>query len=196
MSVMQDLRNGMSIQYDCCNLCGQPITAGKWVDGKMVKSYVKMTVYGRSETRKVHIDCIRKYTAVDNTEIFNSTRIRKNGIINFAKIRISANDVMTLKAYMVSCGYTYIWSNQSSAEFISPKFSGFSSFSKMIKNAPKKIDGFKICNVDIYDANDMRTANVYMSNGINTDYTEVGRLFNKNTEKSLKEMSEYIKAHN
>jgi hypothetical protein len=35
-----------------------------------------------------------------------------------------------------------------------------------------------------------------MSNGINTDYTEVGRLFNKNTEKSLKEMSEYIKAHN
>jgi hypothetical protein len=193
MSVMQDLRNGMSIQYDCCNLCGQPITAGKWVNGKMIKSYVKMTVYGRSETRKVHVDCIRKYTAVDNTNIFVSTKVRKNGVINFAKISVSANNVSELKAYLISAGYTYVRANQNGCTFLSPRFSGFSSLSKMIFNATKRIDGFTIRNVDMYNATTMTSANVFMKFGKNTDYTIAGRLFNEGkTEKLvdfLKEMN-------
>lgn len=184
MSVMQDLRNGMSVEYNSCNLCGMPISD---------KKYVKMTVYGRSETRKVHVDCVRKYLAVDNTEIFNSTKVRKNGVINFAKISIKADDITALKAYMVSCGYTYVRANQTTATFISPKFSGCSSVSKLLKIAPNKCSGFEVRNFEIYDVSDMRTEVITMVHGINTDYTEAIRLFNS---KKLEKLSELLKEKN
>ena len=122
-TTMQERHNGMSRVYDSCNLCGEPIAD---------KPYVKMTVFGRSEARKCHVTCIRKYTEVDNTNIFNSTKVRKNGIINFAKISVSADNIDELKTYLISSGYTYTRANQNGCTFLSPRFSGFSSLSKTI----------------------------------------------------------------
>lgn len=184
---MQDFHNGLSKVYNSCNLCGEPIIG---VEGK---HYVKMTVFGRSEKRNVHCTCINKYTEVDNTKTFVSTKVRKNGVINFAKISVSADNTAELKAYLISAGYTYIRANQNAITFLSPRFSGFSSLSKMIYNATKRIDGFIIRNVDIYNASTMTSANVFMKYGKNTDYTIAGRLFNEGkTEKLadfLKEMN-------
>jgi hypothetical protein len=184
---VQEMHNGLSKVYNSCNLCGEPITG---IEGK---HYVKMTVFGRSEKRNVHCTCINKYTEVDNTNTFVSTKVRKNGVINFAKISVSANNSAEIKAYLISAGYTYIRANQNAITFLSPRFSGFSSLSKMIFNATKKIDGFTIRNVDIYNASTMNTANVFMKFGKNTDYTIAGRYFNEGkTEKLisfLKEMN-------
>ena len=184
---VQDMHNGLSKVYNSCNLCGEPIIG---VEGK---HYVKMTVFGRSEKRNVHCTCINKYTEVDNTKTFVSTKVRKNGIINFAKISVSANNTAELKAYLISAGYTYIRANQNAITFLSPRFSGFSSLSKMIFNATKRIDGFTIRNVDMYNADNMNTVNVFMKYGKNTDYTVAGRYFN---EGKIEKLNSFLKEMN
>jgi hypothetical protein len=184
---VQEMHNGLSKVYNSCNLCGEPIIG---VEGK---HYVKMTVFGRSEKRNVHCTCINKYTEVDNTKAFVSTKVRKNGVINFAKISVSADNTAELKAYLISAGYTYVRANQNGCTFLSPRFSGFSSLSKMIFNANKKISGFTIRNVDMYNANTMETANVFMRFGKNTDYTIAGRFFN---EGKIAKLSAFLKEMN
>jgi hypothetical protein len=184
---VQEMHNGLSKVYNSCNLCGEPITG---IEGKQ---YVKMTVFGRSEKRNVHCTCINKYTEVDNTKAFVSTKVRKNGIINFAKISVSADNTAELKSYLISAGYTYIRANQNAITFLSPRFSGFSSLSKMIFNATKRIEGFTIKNVDIYNADNMNTANVFMKYGKNTDYTIAGRYFN---EGKIEKLSAFLKEMN
>jgi hypothetical protein len=190
---VQEMHNGLSKVYNSCNLCGEPITAGKWINGKMVKSYVKMTVFGRSEKRNVHCTCINKYIQVDNTKTFVSTKVRKNGIINFAKISVNADNVAELKSYLISAGYTYVRANQNGCTFLSPRFSGFSSLSKMIFNATKRIEGFTIKNVDLYNADNMNTVNVFMKYGKNTDYTIAGRYFN---EGKIEKLNNFLKELN
>ena len=184
---VQDLHNGLSKVYNSCNLCGEPITG---IEGKQ---YVKMTVFGRSEKRNVHCTCINKYTQVDNTKAFVSTKVRKNGIINFAKISVSADNIPELKAYLISAGYTYVRANQNGCTFLSPRFSGFSSLSKMIFNATKRIEGFTIRNVDMYNADTMNTVNVFMKYGKNTDYTVAGRYFN---EGKIEKLNSFLKEMN
>ena len=184
---VQEMHNGFSKVYNSCNLCGEPI------EGFEGKHYVKMTVFGRSEKRNVHCACINKYTEVDNTKTFVSTKVRKNGIINFAKISVSANNTAELKAYLISAGYTYIRANQNAITFLSPRFSGFSSLSKMMFNATKRIEGFTIRNVDMYNADNMNTANVFMKYGKNTDYTIAGRYFN---EGKIEKLNNFLKEMN
>jgi hypothetical protein len=184
---VQEMHNGLSKVYNSCNLCGEPI------EGIEGKHYVKMTVFGRSEKRNIHCTCINKYIQVDNTNTFVSTKVRKNGVINFAKISVSANNTAELKAYLISAGYTYIRANQNAITFLSPRFSGFSSLSKMIFNATKRIEGFTIKNVDIYNADNMNTANVFMKYGKNTDYTIAGRYFN---EGKIEKLSAFLKEMN
>lgn len=178
MSVMQDMKvtNGL---YNTCNLCGDIVKADD--------RYMRMTVYGRSETRKCHCECFKRYMQVDNTEIFNSTKIRKNGIVNRIKISLSADDMTALKGYMISSGYTYIRANQTSVCFMSPKFSGCSSISKMLKKATEKFN-IKVVGCTVYNLNDNTEAVITMKSGINTDYTEAVRLFNKNKSEKLAEL--------
>ena len=173
MSVLQDMK--VLGGYDKCNLCGNVITDN---------NYTRMTVYGRSETRKCHTSCYSKYVFVDNSEIFNSTKVRRNGIINRVKISFKCNDLIGFKAYAISCGYTYIRSNQTAVTLISPKFSGCSSVSKFLKKADEKF-GIKIVGFTVYNLNDNSEAVITMTKGINIDYTEAIRLFNSNKMEKL-----------
>ena len=183
MSVMQSIKETDGL-YNTCNLCGGVIQP----DDK----FVRMTVYGRSETRKCHCECFKKYMQVDNTEIFNSTKVRKNGIINRAKISFKCDNLIAFKAYAISCGYTYIRANQTSVTLVSPKFSGCSSVSKFLKKADEKF-GIKIASCIVYNLNDNTEAGITMKSGINTDYTEAIRLFNA---KKFAKLDEFIEAHN
>ncbi len=178
MSVMQSIKETNGV-YNTCNLCGGII--------KSDDKFVRMTVYGRSETRKCHTDCYSKYVFVDNSEIFNSTKVRKNGIVNRVKISFKCADLIAFKAYAISCGYTYIRSNQTAVTLISPKFSGCSSISKFLKKADEKF-GIKIASFTVYNLNDNTEAVITMKSGINTDYTEAIRLFNKNKSEKLAEL--------
>jgi hypothetical protein len=63
----------------------------------------------------------------------------------------------------------------------------------MIFNATKKIDGFTIRNVDMYNADNMNTVNVFMKYGKNTDYTIAGRLFN---EGKIEKLNRFLKEMN
>jgi hypothetical protein len=184
--ISQDIHNGTK------NLC--PCCFESVMNGKPIR---RMIVYGRSEGRLVHCNCYRKYIEVDNTEIFNSSKIRKNGIINRAKISISIEnkktDINELKAYMISCGYTYINQNPTSVTFLSPMFSGCSSVSKLLKVAGNKIKCFKVVGFHISNINDGNMENITMKNATNKEYTEAIRRFNKGNMARLKE---YIKAYN
>jgi hypothetical protein len=186
-ALSQDAHNGVKNLCPCCFesvLNGRPIR--------------RMTVYGRSEGRLVHCECYRKYMEVDNTGVFNSSKIRKNGITNRAKLSISIEgktkpEVDDLKAYMISCGYTYTNQNPQSVTFLSPMFSGCSSVSKLLKVAPNKIEGFRVVGFRISNVNDGNMKNITMRNASNKEYTEAIRLFNKG---KFEKLDAFIKEYN
>jgi hypothetical protein len=135
---------------------------------------------------------------VDNTGVFNSSKIRKNGITNRAKLSISIEgktkpEVDDLKAYMISCGYTYTNQNPQSVTFLSPMFSGCSSVSKLLKVAPNKIEGFKVVGFRISNVSDGNMKNITMKTASNKEYTEAIRLFNKG---KFEKLDAFIKEYN
>lgn len=169
----QEAHNGTK---NLCPCCFESVNNGKPIR--------RMSVYGRSEGRLIHCDCYRKYMEVDNTSIFNSSAVRKNGITNRAKLSISIegktkSEVDEIKAYMISAGYTYTNQNPQSVTFLSPMFSGCSSISKLLKVAPNKIKDFRVVGFRISNVNDGNMKNITMKNASNKEYTEAIRLFNK-----------------
>ena len=183
----QDAHNGTKNLCPCCFesvLNGTPIR--------------RMSVYGRSEGRLVHCGCYRKYMEVDNTSIFNSSKVRKNGITNRAKISISIEsktkpEIEEIKAYMVSAGYTYTNQNPQSVTFLSPMFSGCSSISKLLKVAPNKIESFRVAGFYISNVNDGNMKNITMKKASNKEYTEAIRLFNKG---KIEKLDSFMKEFN
>ena len=183
----QNAHNGIK------NLC--PCCFESVLNGKPIR---RMTVYGRSEGRLVHCECYHKYMEVDNTSIFNSSAVRKNGITNRAKLSISIegktkSDVDEIKAYMISAGYTYTNQNPQSATFLSPMFSGCSSISKLLKVAPNKIKGFRVAGFYISNVSIGDMKNITMKKATNKEYTEAIRLFNKG---KFEKLDTFIKEFN
>ena len=183
----QDAHNGTK------NLC--PCCFESVLNGKPIR---RMTVYGRSEGRLVHCECYRKYMEVDNTSIFNSSKVRKNGITNRAKLSISIEgktkpEIEEIKAYMVSAGYTYTNQNPQSVTFLSPMFSGCSSISKLLKVAPNKIENFRVAGFYISNVNDGNMKNITMKKASNKEYTEAIRLFNKG---KIEKLDSFMKEFN
>jgi hypothetical protein len=174
--IQQEMHNGKKF---ICPCCGESTRDGRPIH--------RMMVYGRSEDREVHETCFTKYLQVDNTEILNSTKVRKNGIINRVKLTISSSDISNLKTYMVTSGFTYVRANQYGATFISYQFSGCSSISKWMKNCFTKFSYLQVKNYVIYNVNhnDVEECNITMKYGVNTDYTEAIRLYNANKASKL-----------
>jgi hypothetical protein len=169
--------------YNKCFLCKQPAETAE-------TRY--FTIYGKSQKHEIHLDCIHKYNRIDNTEIFNSSAVRKNGIINRIIISVNGDDMDAIKAYFISAGYTYCRSNQYGCMLLSPKFSGCSSISALLRNSLTKID-YQLKKLTVVNLNDSTSKVITMTKGLNTDYTECIRLFNEKKENKL---NEYIKAHN
>jgi hypothetical protein len=190
-SILQELsQSAHNGTKNLCPCCFESVTNGKPIR--------RMVVYGRSEGRLVHCECYRKYMQVDNTNVFNSSAVRKNGITNRAKLSISIEgktkpEVDELKAYMITCGYTYTNQTPQSATFLSPMFSGCSSISKLLKVAPKKIKGFRVAGFRISNVNDGNMKNITMKNASNKEYTEAIRLFNKG---KFEKLDAFMKEYN
>ena len=183
----QDAHNGTK------NLC--PCCFESVLNGKPIR---RMTVYGRSEGRLVHCECYHKYMEVDNTGVFNSSKVRKNGITNRVKLSISIEgktkpEVDEIKAYMISCGYTYTNQNPQSATFLSPMFSGCSSISKLLKVAPNKIKGFKVAGFHVSNVSIGDMKNITMKKASNKEYSEAIRLFNKG---KFEKLDAFMKEYN
>jgi hypothetical protein len=190
-SILQELsQNAHNGAKNLCPCCFESV-----MNGKPIR---RMTVYGRSEGRLVHCECYHKYMEVDNTNIFNSSAVRKNGIINRAKLSISIEgktkpEIDEIKAYMISAGYTYTNQNPQSATFLSPMFSGCSSISKLLKVAPNKIKGFRVAGFRISNVSIGDMKNITMKNASNKEYTEAIRLFNKG---KFEKLDAFMKEYN
>jgi hypothetical protein len=183
-SINQERNSGRG--YRKCLVCGEPYS------GKM--HY--MSVADRSEDRKVHDHCYKEIMNTDNTRVFNSSAVRKNGIVNQAVITISTNRSDTrdnIITYFITNGYTYVDTNDKCIITLeSHLFSGMSSISKKLFNAVKKfnlnIKGFEILNI-----NDNTSYDISMKNATNKDYTEAVRLFNAD---KINKLEAWLEAHN
>jgi hypothetical protein len=169
--------------YDKCFLCKQPAE---------ISETRYFTIYGKSQKHEIHLDCLHRYNRIDNTAVFNSSAVRKNGIINRIVISVNGDDMDAIKAYFISAGYTYCRSNQYGCMLLSPKFSGCSSISALLRNSLKKVN-YQLKKLTVVNLNDGTSKAITMKSGLNTDYTECIRLFNDKKENKL---NEYIKAHN